>query len=60
MKLFLDTAHLADIETGHSWATQPFDLMDKLFNHPLTDSGNERFRIDRDPSQQALTERATG
>jgi hypothetical protein len=34
--------------------------MDKLFNHPLTDSGNERFNRDWDAYQQALAERRNG
>lgn len=42
---------------GADAATMPFDVMDKLFNHPLTDIGNERFNRDWDAYQQALAER---
>lgn len=42
---------------GADAATMPFDVMDKLFNHPLTDIGNERFTRDWDAYQEALAER---
>ena len=45
---------------GADAATMPFDVMDKLFNHPLTDIGNERFNRDWDAYQEALIERRTG
>lgn len=42
---------------GADAATMPFDVMDKLFNHPLTDIGNERFNRDWDAYQTSLAER---
>lgn len=45
---------------GADAATMPFDVMDKLFNHPLTDSGNERFTKDWEAYQQSLAERRDG
>lgn len=39
---------------GADVATMPFEVMDKLFNHPLTDLGNERFREDWEAYQEAL------
>ncbi len=41
---------------GADAATMPFAVMDKLFNHPLTDIGNERFNQDWDAYQQALAD----
>ncbi|MBA3724972.1 MAG: fructose-6-phosphate aldolase [Armatimonadetes bacterium] len=36
--------HVVDaIRAGAHIATMPFEVMDKLFNHPLTDSGLQRF-----------------
>lgn len=45
---------------GADAATMPFDVMDRLFNHPLTDIGNERFTRDWEAYQQALAERRSG
>ena len=45
---------------GADAATMPFDVMEKLFNHPLTDIGNERFTRDWEAYQQALEERGDG
>lgn len=42
---------------GSDAATMPFAVMDKLFDHPLTDIGNERFNKDWQAYQQALAER---
>jgi transaldolase len=42
---------------GSDAATMPFAVMDKLFDHPLTDIGNERFNQDWQAYQQALAER---
>jgi len=42
---------------GADAATMPFAVMDKLFDHPLTDIGNERFTKDWEAYQQALAER---
>jgi len=42
---------------GSDAATMPFAVMDKLFDHPLTDIGNERFNKDGQAGQQALAER---
>ena len=42
---------------GADAATMPFSVMDKLFDHPLTDIGTERFNKDWDAYQQALAER---
>jgi transaldolase len=39
---------------GADAATMPFAVMDKLFDHPLTDIGNERFNRDWDAYQAAL------
>ncbi len=39
---------------GADVATMPFEVMDRLFNHPLTDIGNERFRKDWKAYQEAL------
>jgi transaldolase len=35
----------------------PFGVMDKLFNHPLTDIGMDRFNADWEAYQQALAEK---
>jgi transaldolase len=45
---------------GADAATMPFAVMEKLFNHPLTDIGNERFNRDWDAYQQSLAERRSG
>ena len=45
---------------GADAATMPFEVMDKLFNHPLTDIGNERFNRDWEAYQEALVERRNG
>ena len=42
---------------GADASTMPFEVMEKLFNHPLTDIGNERFTRDWNAYQQALAER---
>jgi transaldolase len=42
---------------GADAATMPFAVMDKLFDHPLTDIGSERFNKDWEAYQQALAER---
>jgi transaldolase len=42
---------------GADAATMPFSVMEKLFDHPLTDIGNERFNRDWDAYQQSLAER---
>lgn len=42
---------------GADAATMPFAVMDKLFDHPLTDIGNERFNQDWDAYQAALAKR---
>ena len=39
---------------GADVATMPFAVMEKLFNHPLTDIGNERFNKDWAAYQEAL------
>ncbi len=39
---------------GADIGTMPFAVMEKLFNHPLTDIGNERFTADWEAYQQAL------
>ena len=39
---------------GADIATMPFGVMERLFNHPLTDIGNERFTADWEAYQQAL------
>jgi transaldolase len=41
---------------GADIATMPFAVMDKLFNHPLTDIGMERFAADWEAYQQALAD----
>ena len=42
---------------GADAATMPFAVMDKLFDHPLTDIGNERFNRDWEAYQAALSGR---
>jgi len=42
---------------GADIATMPFGVMDKLFNHPLTDIGMAGFAADWEAYQQALTEK---
>ena len=42
---------------GADAATMPFAVMDRLFDHPLTDIGNERFNKDWQAYQQALADR---
>jgi transaldolase len=39
---------------GADAATMPFAVMEKLFDHPLTDIGMKRFNADWEASQQAL------
>lgn len=51
---------IASARIGADAATMPFDVMQKLFNHPLTDIGNERFNRDWEAYQQALAERSSG
>lgn len=41
---------------GADIATMPFSVMERLFNHPLTDIGNEQFTADWEAYQQALRE----
>jgi transaldolase len=45
---------VASAAIGADVATMPFGVMDKLFNHPLTDIGIERFDADWEAYQQAL------
>ena len=50
--------HVVDsARIGADASTMPFEVMEKLFNHPLTDIGNRRFTEDWNAYQQALTER---
>ncbi len=42
---------------GADASTMPFSVMDKLFDHPLTDIGNERFNRDWEAYQAALSGR---
>ena len=50
--------HVVDsARVGADAATMPFEVMEKLFNHPLTDIGNERFTRDWEAYQEALAER---
>jgi transaldolase len=52
--------HVADsARLGADAATMPFEVMGKLFEHPLTDIGNERFTQDWNAYQQALAERGS-
>jgi transaldolase len=47
--------HVVDAaKIGADIATMPFAVMEKLFNHPLTDIGVERFNQDWEAYQQAL------
>jgi transaldolase len=51
-------AHVVEsAKIGADAATMPFDVMEKLFKHPLTDIGNERFTRDWEAYQAALAER---
>jgi transaldolase len=50
--------HVVDsARIGADIATMPFGVMDKLFNHPLTDRGMEGFSADWEAYQQALAEK---
>ena len=50
--------HVVDsAQIGADIATMPFGVMDKLFNHPLTDIGMDRFNADWEAYQQALVEK---
>jgi len=50
--------HVVDsARIGADIATMPFGVMDKLFNHPLTDIGMDRFAADWEAYQQALAEK---
>jgi transaldolase len=40
---------------GAHISTMPFKVLDQLFNHPLTDSGLEKFLADYRKAQQAVT-----
>lgn len=42
---------------GADAATMPFDVMNRLFDHPLTDIGMERFNADWEAYQQALRDK---
>ena len=44
MKLFIDTANVA--LAGSDIATVPYSVIMGMINHPLTDSGIERFLKD--------------
>jgi len=48
-------AHAARL--GADIATMPFSVMEKLFNHPLTDIGMERFNADWEAYQAALADK---
>jgi transaldolase len=49
--------HVVDAaKIGADIGTMPFEVMDKMFNHPLTDIGNERFNKDWEAYQQALAD----
>jgi transaldolase len=49
--------HVVDsARIGADASTMPFEVMEKLFNHPLTDIGNQRFTEDWNAYQQALAE----
>jgi len=51
--------HVVDsAKLGADVATMPYSVMEKLFDHPLTDIGNERFNRDWEAYQQALAERS--
>lgn len=50
--------HVVDsAKIGADVATMPFSVMEKLFAHPLTDIGNERFMKDWNAYQQALADK---
>ena len=50
--------HVADAaRVGADIATMPFEVMEKLFRHPLTDIGIRRFSDDWEAYQQALRDR---
>ena len=50
--------HVVDsARIGADIGTMPFAVMEKLFNHPLTDIGNERFTKDWEAYQEALREK---
>ena len=50
--------HVVDsARIGADIATMPFSVMEKLFNHPLTDIGMERFAADWEAYQQALADK---
>ena len=47
--------HVVDAaKIGADIATMPFGVLDKLFNHPLTDIGLERFNRDWEAYQATL------
>jgi len=47
--------HVADVaKVGADVGTMPFEVMEKMFNHPLTDLGNQRFKQDWAEYQAAL------
>ncbi len=50
MKFFIDTANIDEnkeaAELGADVATIPFAVINKLFNHPLTDSGLDKLLSD--------------
>lgn len=52
----LHVVHAAEI--GADVATIPFDVIEKLINHPLTDSGLERFLADWEDYQETISEPA--
>lgn len=45
---------------GADVATMPFSVMEKLFHHPLTDLGMQRFNADWEAYQQALRDKHGG
>ena len=45
---------------GADCATMPFAVMEKLFHHPLTDIGMDRFNADWEAYQRALTQKRGG
>jgi len=53
--------HVADsARIGADVATMPFEVMEQLFKHPLTDIGIERFNRDWEAYQDALSKRSDG
>lgn len=49
--------HVAEVaKIGADIATMPYEVMEKLFNHPLTDIGIERFTKDWEAYQAALAD----